>query len=90
MAKTFDLISQKQAEKLLKVFCPGEDYFYNELSGLAGEIALRCAQCRNDYSRRHALYEALGNMATMIQLCACVDDIGDIVAQGRDAVRRIR
>lgn len=56
MAETFNLITRKQAQKLDEYVGVGTSDFYNEFSGLTGEVVLRCAQSKHEWGKRKGEY----------------------------------
>lgn len=92
MANPFAVLTEKQAHKLLERIYMGTDDFMNELSGLAGEVAMRSAQTRREYHMRDRLHQALAALLVMIELYVYTEeDVPEYVLEhAREYVNKIR
>lgn len=73
MAESFNLTTRRQLEKATESVCIQPDDLYNELSGLAGELASHCAQIRRQYRKSHKLHDCMGALLAMLQFYALTD-----------------
>lgn len=92
MAKSpFALITEKQAYRLQELVYMDNDALRTEFSGVAGEIALRCAQARDSAGWR-TLHKSLGAMLALIEFFACIDENAgvDIPTSARGCIERIK